>query len=282
MIVYNEKTTVRFLKEITNLHKITENPDEQNLRGRKAKLAKKLYNGDTSKFDPIQENRDHLIYTLAPLIIKLAKEKCGKTTTFRIEYDDLLQAGLEGAIVATDIYIERSKDEIQPAKLSTYAYTWIQKYINEYIYANTTTLSHGVTQGRAANACTVLAGNKTNENADNGSGEYFETSNEVALMTTIELKPDESTIDNLSSQMFSVISKEQKTALFMFFGIGHEQKYDLKDIAKSLRTTMYKIEVLINDALTAIKSAFSGFGDKKELMEIFLSTDLSQSVHWQR
>lgn len=282
MVQFNEKTTVKFFKEVKKLTNKPENPEHKNLTGKKLKAVPKLYTSDTSKFAPIEENREHLINTLLPMVMKLSKDRCTTYFSSRIEFDDCLSAGMQGAIIATDLYIEKSKVTEQPAKLSTYAYSYIIKYINEYIYSNTTSLSHGVTKGREAMSKQVLSGNKTNESADFGSGEYFDTSNEPELQSMI-LQIDEKNItENLSKQMFSTLTYHEKTSLFMFFGISYERKYDINEIAKALNSTAYNIQSSIQLAFDKIRKIFSNISDKSQIIDLLLSTDLTTSVHWQK
>lgn len=282
MVIFKENTTVKLFKEVEKITKRTFYDSDKHLTGKKLKSVPKRYTGDTSAFEPIEANREHLINTLLPMVLKMAKDRSTTYVSARIEFDDCLSAGMQGAVIATDLYIEKSKVEKQPAKLSTYAYSYITKYINEYIYNNTTTLSHGVTKGREAMGFAVLAGNKTNENTDNGAGEFFETSNDPALQSSIDLRPEKHLVDNLSQKMFRGVSNQEKTTIFMFFGINYERKYDMNEIALHLNTTVFVISQNIQNAFSLIQKNCSNITDKQELIDILLSSDLSSSAYWQK
>lgn len=281
MFIFRETTTVKLFNEIRKQSNITHYQEERNLRGRKLKSAKKMYDGNTSKFDPIPENREHLVKTLMPMVLSIAKKRAQVYYSAKIEFDDCISAGLYGAIIATDRYIENSKIEVQPAKLSTYAFTYIEKYINEYIYNNTTSLSHGITKGREALQFAVLSGNKKQEDSESGTNEFFETSGDASLMSNDELLADMKTIDTVSNQIFSCITKEEKISIFMFFGVSVSRKYELKEIAKYLSVKQFAVEQMIQSAFEKIRTQFQNV-DKSELLEIMLSGDLTSSKHWQK
>jgi DNA-directed RNA polymerase specialized sigma subunit len=269
----------KFFQEVK---KLTSKADPQfsNIRPSKLKKSQKFYNGDTNKFEPIPENREHLIHTLLPLVMSIAQERSKTFYTARIEFDDCIDAGMEGAIIATDLYIKKAETQVHTAKLSTFAHFYIMKYINKYIYASTSILSHGTTKGGEALACTVLSGNKTNEDTDNGRGEFFETSNDEALMSTQAMVVDNKSIDDLSEMMFGQITKHEKIAIFMFFGIGSERKYEIREIATYLKTSAFNIEKMINDAIQKLRNVFSNDENKTDMFELFMNNDLTASVHW--
>ncbi len=280
-VIYRETTTIKVYKEIEKITKQPENPEHKHLKGKKLKSVAKMFDGNTDKFEPIPENRDKLIKTLLPLVLKLAKARATTFNALRIEFDDCISAGMQGAVIATDKYIENSKIQKQPAKLSTYAYSYIIKYINEYIYANTSSLSYGVTKGREANACKVLSGNKTNESAENGSGEYFDTSSEKQLMSYLEIDENRLLRKKLTKSLFSCITLEEKTAIFMFFGINLSKQYTIEEIAKQLKTKQYAVEQLIQNSFTKIREKFQYVKDKSELIELLTSNiDADDSIDW--
>ena len=90
-----------------------------------------LYRGNTDDFEPIPQNREHLLHTMVPMIYSIARRISGRFGD-RIELDDCISSGMIGAALATDRYIQKSKTERQSAKLSSYAYSYIEKYINEH------------------------------------------------------------------------------------------------------------------------------------------------------
>jgi DNA-directed RNA polymerase specialized sigma subunit len=115
------------------------------------------------------------------MVVNIAKGIC-KKYGYRVEYDDCISAGNMGAILATDIYIKKSKSAKQPAKLSTYAHSYITKYINEHCYNSATLLSHGPTKWYKAQEQTLMSGNSMLK--DEGRAvEYFDIANDASLMT---------------------------------------------------------------------------------------------------
>lgn len=239
-IVYTDSTN-KFVKELNHIQKT------------KTSQGTRLYTGDTSKFEPVEQNRDHLINTLIPMVMQLAKSQASKYN-HKIEYEDCISAGLYGATVATDIYIQRSKEKVQDAKLSTFAHFYITKHIKEYCRNNMTILSSGPTKVREATECFVYEGNKTSEN-DEGTAEYFETSGEINLMYEDSLQA-EATITELASTLLSTLNNTQKKIVEYAFGIGHKQPVNERKIAKSLNLHTSEVKSIIQQSIQQLQQRF--------------------------
>lgn len=281
-IIYSDCTR-RFLAELDKQSKVAHNETDRHLRTTKQlKGVKRLYENDTSKFEPIYENREHLIKTLMPLVVKIAKN-IAKRYGSRIEYDDCISSGLQGAIIATDRYIEKSAIEVQPAKLSTYAYAYIEKFVNEYCASVNTILSHGTTKWVDASSTYVMSGNQTYKE-DGKSVEFFDIANDDNLTTLQhEVIADNETVDALSMQIFGSIKPIDKEILFMRFGVGSSNKEQLsiKDIADKLKCTQWYVETSIDSTIATLRELHSVNGFDAIIKQLSKS-DLSSSVHWQR
>lgn len=241
-VIYNQNTN-SFVKELNRIQR------------KKHSNGTRLYNGDTSKFEPIEENREHFINTLMPMVMKLAKFHASKYNN-KIEYEDCISAGLYGATIATDVYIKRSKEKVQDAKLSTFAHFYITKYIKEYCRNNMTILSSGPTKVREATECFLYEGNDTSTDSENGTLEFFETSGEVNLMHE-DTENKEKTIHDLVSSIVKTLSSQQRQVIELSFGIGGEQPLNERKIAKTLKLHTNEVKTIITDTLNMLKTTFN-------------------------
>jgi RNA polymerase sigma factor (sigma-70 family) len=281
-VLYSESTR-RFLQELDKLSRITHHESDSHLKTPKQlKGVRRLYEGDTSKFEPIPENREHLIKTLMPMVVSQAKHIAKKYGS-RIEYDDCINSGLQGAIIATDKYIEKSQIEMQPAKLSTYAFSYICKYINEYCASVNTILSHGTTKWTEASNSYVMSGNQTYQ--DEGKQvEFFDIANDKNLMSTQSAaKEEQEFAEHLSKELFSKISELDKEILFMTFGVGaiDNRTYSVKEIATKLGCSWRYVQESVTRSIETIKTSNQKY-NAKQLIDALSKSDLSSIGQWQR
>lgn len=279
MSVIYTKEGAKYLNEIT---KIMSTPVDGSKKKRRAKNYEKLYKNDTSFFEPIPENREHLINCLMPLVVRLSTQRI-KTYGLNYELSDVLSAGFQGAILATDIYIEKSKKEKQPAKLSTYAYSYILKYINEFLYKNQSILSFGPTKGREVREKQIYRGNAIGTGTGNNDfkEEYFETSGEIHLMTVEEHDCSDELSDELSFRLFNCLSSTEKQSLFMFFGIGYSQQFTIKQIASKIGSNVLSVEKSLEESINKMRDVFQKT-EHQQVYEILKASNLYESIHWKK
>lgn len=271
-VIYSDSSN----KYIRDLSKVAKTLEDK-------KLKKRLYNNDTSKFEPIPENRTHLINCLIPMVIRICNNRI-KTFGLPNELSDVLSSGIQGAIIATDIYIEKSKTEVQPAKLSTFAFSYIVKYINEYLYKNQSILSFGPTKDREIREYKVYEGNNRysgSESDKESTSEFFESSGELNLMIIDEYNNQNDLSENISIRMFKNLSYLDKKIVFMFFGIGLKKNYEIKEISKITKLDQELISTIISESITKMKSSFTK-NESSEVLDILLSSDLTQVASWQK
>ena len=282
MAVIYSQATQKFLQEVTQLSKVTHYASDAHKRTAvQLRGTRRLYEANTSKFEPTVENREHLIKTLMPMVIKLAKATAALFGG-RIEYNDCISAGNQGAIIATDIYIRKSLIETQPAKLSTYAHSYITKYINEYCYSVNSILSHGPTKWQNASSERVMSGNQT-YNEEGRSVEFFDIANDSHLMITDKTDSITENVDDVSSILFKKLTVFDKEVIFLSFGIGSKDSNTMtpQQIAKSLGCTLAKVNASLSDSLEVMKHSIDS-SQITEVIRTLRSTDLSLSTQWQR
>lgn len=85
------------------------------------------------RFDDCEKSRDELIKCNILLVLKLARAR--ERQQEKVDYDDLVQAGMEGLGVALEKF-EPAMDYM----FSTYATWWIKEFINREIRSNSSTI----------------------------------------------------------------------------------------------------------------------------------------------
>lgn len=277
MAVQYSTSTIQFLKDLTSVSNKPHDPSKV----RTSKKYRKLYENDTSKFDPVPENREHLIHTLMPMVVKLAKGIAMKYNA-KIEYDDCISAGMQGAIIATDIYIRKSAIAPQVAKLSTYAHSYIEKYIKEYCRSTNSLLSHGPTKWGHAAQKFVLSGNQ--QYGDEGrKTEFFDISNDPSLQT-LQKKPDVSqhiTVRKASSRLFGALTAPDKKILFMSFGVGsiNTKSQSVQQIAKALKISSNDVKASLSKTMSNIRATLKE-DEIESTLQLLNSTDLTKIPEW--
>jgi len=283
-VVYSSNTQL-FLKELTKIQKTPKDSKPDNrLKSLSAKAWKtksnRMYTGNTDKFEAIDVNRDHLIATLMPMVVKIAKSISVKFGS-KIEYDDCISAGMQGAIIATDIYIDRSRTNVQPAKLSTYAHSYIVKYVNEHCYNTNSLLSHGPTKWKVAANTYVMSGNQSYKDEGRAS-EFFDIANDQNLMVQpAENNESEKQASQISNMLFSKLEPFDKSVLFLSFGIGTSAGEVLKptEIAKRLVTSVALVNRSLQKSILLIRDSVENSSVSK-VMLILKSVDLTKLSEW--
>ena len=281
MSVIYSNSTLLFLNELNAQIKQPHNSQDRHLPLAQRRNVRRLYENDTSKFEPILENREHLIKTLMPMVTKIAKN-IAKMYHGRIEYDDCISAGHQGAIIATDIYISKSALAEQPAKLSTYAHAYIRKYINEYCYSVNSILSHETTKWGDAGQKFVMSGNQTYQE-EGRSVEFFDIANDPNLMTVVDYEDVSNEVEYVSTKLFNNLSTFDKEVIFLTFGIGSmksEQKKP-KEIAKILKCSVNDVQTSLQKSICTMKTSID-IEDVQDVINVIKKNDLSVSPQWQR
>lgn len=278
MSVIYTRTTQLFHKELQQQQKLTHNPEDMLLKNKERKHVQKLYIGDTSKFEPTIENREHLIKSMLPMVLHLAKLHA-KKYDHKIELNDCISSGLYGATIATDIYIRKSTTTVQPAKLSTYAHFYIKKYIIEYCRNNMTILSCGPTKVREALSIAVFEGNRQ-LNKENGNSEFFDNCSDNAVLTEIEpTKMEEASY--ASEKLLQGLSTTQKNILVLAFGIATNdgQPLSSKQIAKKLNIRSSTIKPTLDETLQLLQNKFSN-SDSINILDALRGISFTNIKHW--
>lgn len=283
MITIYSPSTIAFIQEITKMSKITHNKSDRHLTTKKQlRGVRKLYEADTSKFEPIPENREHLIKTLLPMVISQAKKIANKYNA-NITYEDCISAGNLGATIATDIYISKSTVEQQPAKLSTYAFSYIVKYINEYCWSVTTVLSHGPTKLKEANTFKIMQGNQSHVGDGGIQSEFFDFANDDNLMTVESHDHITDDIETVSKALFSKLTLFDKEVIFLRFGIGseHSAERQPRDIAKILKKPLSEVLTSLEKSIINMKNSIPP-EEIFNVIDTIKSSNINTSKEWQR
>lgn len=280
MSVIYSQSTYAFLTELTEMSKITHDESDSHLKTRsKLKGIRRKFEADTSKFEPIPENRENLIKTLMPMVVRIAKTVAKRYGT-RVEYNDCISAGMHGAIMGTDIYIERAKTFEHTAKLSTFAHSYITKYVNEHAYQFNSILSHGPTKWYQASSTHVMAGNQTY--SDEGrSVEFFDIANDANLMTVEDYEDVSEQVESATNELFQSLTLFDKQVLFLSFGIGSKNSKPLqpREIAKILNCTLAKVTETLQSAIISIQESVDT-SRISDIVSTLKQKDLQSSLQW--
>jgi len=222
----------------------------------------KYRTNDTNVFEPVEENRHHHFNMIMPLVMHLARKTILKYTK-KIEITDIIQAGSIGALIGIDVYYKRSKLSKQPAKLSTFVYPYIQKYINEYCYSNNSVLSSSMSKWLDATKTRVISGDDKTSNPDMPT--MFESSKDSSLQT---VHKDTTNFEQLYTTLFSNISKKQKKVLFLYYGVNCEKCESLRTVAKHMNISVGQAHALFNNAIAKLKSFAKENSDVLQLLDM--------------
>lgn len=217
----------------------------------------KLYTGNTDDFVPIVENREHLLNTMVPMIYSIARKIAGRFNS-RIEVDDCINAGMIGAALATDRYIAKAKIEKQPAKLSSYAYAYIEKYINEHCRSTNSLVSHGPTEWIDAGKTFVNSGNDLVGDNDGKKTELFDIAPTELLKDRLDVEYSEriEKAKIYATKLFNGLSKTERQIIMMKFGISTKAK-STREIAKQLNWRITTVEQKLNDVIARMRNVFT-------------------------
>lgn len=184
-------------------------------------------------------------------LAKLASSRYGSN----IEFDDCISSGLQGAIIATDNYIANSKNEVQPAKLSTYAHSYIKKYINEYCRDVNSILSHGPTKWWHAGKETVLSGNQVYTH-DNRASELFDMINDNTLIShQYDVNTTHQHQYETTSKLCNSLNEFDRQIVKLSFGLNDSNKqYTCKEISKLMKCTQLEVEHSISRSIQHMKT----------------------------
>lgn len=217
---------------------------------------------DTNQLEPISENREKHLAIMMPMVINIARTTFQRYTK-RIELEDCVQAGMIGALHAIDIYYERAKTQRHNAKLSTFAFHYIKKYVNEYCWKNNTLLSSETTKWRAASSKTVKSGDDS-FSQDDDTTVFDKISANYDVLSSEDVKNTES----LSNRLFSCISDFEKRVLFLRNGIGRDAAADYREIAKITGVSVGKVYATEYKALQKLKEHVRQHSELIELLSI--------------
>lgn len=201
------------------------------------------YNMDV-KLQVIPENRDKLIVSCLPMVLMLAAKtlpKCRGT----VYMDDLVQAGNLGLILGVDNALKTPvhKEAINKnkAKLSTYLYFWIRKYMYIEAFRNSMGFSGTIADKEAANKyATVVLSKHRNSDGDEMTNDLHDVDKEIMKSNDFKdllvVEDEARKFQDQSKKMFSILSPKEKKILFMAYGIDtpNEVIYSMTEIGKQL------------------------------------------------
>lgn len=212
--------------------------------------VERLYSGDTSQFEPIPENREHHLNVMMPMIISIANSTRIKFKN--IASEDAIQSGMIGALIAIDRYYEREKTERQIAKLSTYAYPYIKKHVNEFCYSNSSILSSETTKWSVAASQNVRSGDER-FGGDSDNSTLFEVCNSQSLHSYQQDVDTDKELNALKHKLFECLTNDERLAVCLSFGIGCKCQHGIREIVAVTGYSVGKVHALVSNAVFKLK-----------------------------
>jgi len=226
-------------------------------------------------------NRDKMIISCLPLVVSVAKKILSKSKP-SVQFDDLVQAGNLGLVLAADYYLNTPfPANAKPAKFSSYAYFWIYKYILEESIRSGTILSGTKRDLYNANKYTQLVVHKF----DSDDGEMPNDRWDIKIakdFSELKFVEDEAKkFRDESKKLFKVLSKKEKQMIFMLYGIDTPNNviYSQREIAQFFGKSPAQISKDIKNIMWKLQHMTKGFVDGEELIAslcILQGVDLSK------
>lgn len=246
----------------------------------KSFIGKHLDKDTTINYTNNKENRERLIFSVLPMVESIARAYANVTPS-RVEFEDLLQAGNIGAIIAADRWLNTSIDiRVQKnAKFSTMCHSWILKYVKEHLSNSMSILSHGVTKSYDAATYLVSSGDACVSSGDDNKTTVFEMIANTTGVDDSETREQLHFLAEVSQKMFSTLSAKEKRIVFAFFGIDRDRSMHLNEISEQLGISKSATFTIINDCMQRMK-------EKVECEELFsyasfmFGADLSVLDEW--
>lgn len=205
---------------------------------------------DTSIYKPTPENREKLIHSLTPMVLNIARDFCSKQGS-RVELNDCISYGFIGAIEATDKYIKNAVNGVNEAKLSTYAYSWIMKRIENYSKNIIPVVSVGIRSFQQYIEDTKVINGNDSINDSNGSAEMFEILSDENLIEEQNIEHIDK--NNMFIKLLEGLTHLERCIVLMKFGIGYESKMNFKDISDSIDKSLLVTKELYRIGIEKIK-----------------------------
>lgn len=194
------------------------------------------------KYELIPENRDKLIISCLPMVLAVAAKTLGRCKS-NVAMEDLVQAGNLGLVLGVDHVLKTpvEKDGISKskAKLSTYLYFWIRKYVYQEAYQNSNGFGGTHRDKEEANKYSkVIIQDHDSEN--DMQNDRWDIENDVKMTNDFKdlvmIEDEAKKFQQESKKMFSILSNQEKKVLFMAYGIDTPANtiYSGTEIAKML------------------------------------------------
>lgn len=211
-------------------------------------------NVDECSLEDTKRNRDYLIHTTINMVERRSYVRKGMVRGF-IDFDDLIQNGILGAMDALDRWFRKSVDERKEfPNFKTFAYIWVEKHIKEYIDNNSYSVTHGIKQVNDLHKnYHVYSGDEIG--GLTGDGIPKTKFDFIAETLSDEGVNNDHNIDtNLKSMVERSIGEYDTKILFSYFGFGGETK---QDVARVLNKDVGSLNKYCKKLINKIKNNIS-------------------------
>lgn len=201
------------------------------------KKEEKFSDDEKLTFSKMTVSRDRIIKGTMLLAASVARMFAPRAKA-HVDFDDLLQAAYLGLIVAADKYIDTPYIG-RPAKFSTFAYTWIKKYVKEEIRNQNSMYGGHIRDKEAAQYIYKI---ESHVNSENPNDVYDKVStNDFSEIKVIE--HELKSFERDSRLLFEPLTKKEKQMLFLAYGIDtpDDTIYSITEIANKMGVSKAKI-----------------------------------------
>ena len=255
-----------------------EHLEQRQLARREIKKIVDSYNMDL-KLEVIPQNREKLIVSCLPMVLMLAAKtlpKCRGT----VYMDDLVQAGNLGLILGVDnalkTPVHHEAMNKNKAKLSTYLYFWIRKYMYIEAFRNSMGFSGTISDKEAANKyATVILSKHRDENGDEMQNDLHDVDKEIMKSNDFKdllvVEDEARKFQDESKKMFSILNPKEKKILFMAYGIDtpNNNIYTLEEIGKALGMPRSNVSRTMKNILWKLQHQVKGMASGYDMINAF-------------
>lgn len=254
---------VHWFERLTNAKSL---PERQICRRELKKIVDSY--GMDLKYAVIPENRDKLITSCLPMVLALASKTLSKCKN-NIYMEDLVQAGNLGLILGVDNALKtpQIKDGLSKtrAKLSTYLYFWVRKYMYQEAFQSNGFSGTVRDKEAATKYATFVIQRQEDNDGDEMANDRWDVKKVANTVThdfkdLVMIEDEAKKFQAESKKMFSILSDKEKKILFMAYGIDTPNNiiYTQSEIAKAMGLSQPMIAKYMKNIMWKLQHSIKG------------------------
>jgi RNA polymerase primary sigma factor len=252
-----DKTSVRFsLKDITFLLSlIQKNLNNGNEQNKQDKRIKKFYQELKKSLEEIQESVNTFVHGNLRLVLKVASSYYQTFKNNSIRFEDLIQEGCMGLMIAAYNY------DFKKSKFSTYASGWIRARVSRFCRLNSKVIKYPVhfwerKRGKMEEIKPEISLDDSvfddKESEENGKTvkDYIAGEDEDNLLENLY----ESELAEKVRNVIALLTPKEQKIIRLRFGIGEEREHTFREIGNIMNLSAERIRQIEKEVLKKIKN----------------------------